>query len=69
MKPGHLRISLNQVTPKQNKGTTLTFTSDELTELAHHLAAGDVLLQTKTRLLHRVMEAMARVDIKPSHDF
>lgn len=51
--------------PVRKKSTSLTFTDDELTELAYHLAAGDVLLNTKTRLLPRVLESMARSDLKP----
>jgi len=55
-----MRTRRVQQMPRGNDETTLAFTCDELTELAYHLAAGDVLLQTKTRLLSRVIEAMAR---------
>ncbi|MFD9604218.1 hypothetical protein [Streptomyces sp. NPDC059970] len=51
----------------KEEGTTLAFTPDELTELAYHLAAGDVLLKKKTRLLYRVIEAMARLGAQTSN--
>lgn len=68
MKQGHPRINQEQPSSTRDQIAYLTFTSDELTELAYHLAAGDALLGTKTRLLNRAIEAMAHSGIKPPSD-
>ncbi|MFF7477096.1 hypothetical protein [Streptomyces sp. NPDC008092] len=56
---------MSQTTEAAQERTTLTLTADELTELAYHIGAGDVLLKKKSRLLYRVVEAMTRLGRKP----
>lgn len=61
MRPaGRPHIAPRPYASKQKRAVTLTFTPDELTKLAYHVAAGDVLLGKKTPLLRRIVEAMTR---------
>lgn len=49
--------------PKLKRGTTLTFSADELTALARYIAAGNVLLQTSHPVLGRIKGALTRVGL------
>jgi hypothetical protein len=49
---------------KQKKGTTLTFTADELMELAKYVAAGMVMLQTKPSVTTRIKSALSRLGLQ-----
>lgn len=51
--------------PKQKKGTTLTFTVEELMELAKYVAAGMVLLQVKPSVTTRIKSALSRLGLQP----
>lgn len=49
---------------KQKRGTTLTFTVDELLELSRYVLAGMVLLQTKPSVTRRLKNAMSRLGLE-----
>lgn len=50
--------------PKQKRGTSLTFSIDELMELAKYIAAGTVLLQVKPSVTTRIKSALSRLGIQ-----
>jgi len=49
---------------KQKRGTTLTFTADELTALARYISAGMVLLQTSHPVLGRIRGGLTRLGLE-----
>lgn len=48
---------------KQKKGTTLTFSADELVALARYITAGMVLLQTNHPVTGRIKGALTRLGL------
>lgn len=55
--------NLKKFAPKQKRGTTLTFSADELSTLARYIAAGMVLLQTKHPVTSRIKGALTRIGL------
>lgn len=65
--PGRPRVIPNA--PKQKRGTSLTFTPDELLELARYVGAGTVMLQVKPNVAGRIKGALKRLGILPPPGF
>jgi hypothetical protein len=49
---------------KRKVGTTITFTPEELIELARYVAAGMVLLQVKPSVTTRIKSALSRLRLQ-----
>lgn len=61
LRPSH--NSSTQRVPKLKRGTTLTFTAEEVTELAKYVGAGMVLLQTKPSVTRHIKRALSRLGL------
>jgi len=55
--PGPITLS------HRKKGTTITFTAEELTALARYVAAGSVLLQTDHPVTARIKTGLTRLGL------
>lgn len=47
--------------PKQKRGTTLTFSADELITLARYVSFGKILLQRDDSVISRIKGALSRL--------
>lgn len=50
--------------PKTKRGTVLTFTREELNELARYPGAGAALLQSRPRVSSRIQGALKRLGVR-----
>ena len=57
------RKNQQKLAPKQKKGTTLTFSAEELSVLIRYIAAGTVLLQTTHPVIARIKGALTRIGL------
>ncbi len=55
--------NIKKAASKQKRGTTLTFSADELSALARYIAAGMVLLQTDHPVTGRIKGALTRIGL------
>lgn len=55
--------SVKKRAPKQKKGTTLTFSAEELANLARYISAGTMLLQTDHPVVSRIKGALTRLGL------
>lgn len=55
--------NVKKFAPKQKRGTTLTFSADELSALARYISAGMVLLQTNHPVTGRIKGALTRLGL------
>ena len=57
------RTPEQQMKIKQKRGTTITFTGEELLELAKFVSAGTVLLQVKPKVASRIKTGLSRLGL------
>jgi hypothetical protein len=50
--------------PKQKRGTTLTFTAEEIEAIARYIVAGHVLLKTKHPVVGKIKGALTRLGLE-----
>lgn len=48
----------------RKRGTSITFTADEINNLAKYVAAGTLLLQTTHPVISRIKAAVTRLNLK-----
>ncbi len=63
MRLGRPRSTNRQYAPKQKRGTTMTFTAEELTALTQYVSAGMVLLRHSHPVVGRLKQGLTRLGL------